>query len=96
LPVQFPRSHARKRSSAEGGVDAAILDVNLKGEKSFPIAQDLVARKIPFVFVTGYQSENLPDPFCGCIVISKPVTANIITEQLRILLSETIASRDVA
>jgi CheY-like chemotaxis protein len=40
-------------------IDAAVLDVNLKGENSFPVADALADRKVPFVFTTGYdQSAN--------------------------------------
>ena len=34
--------------------DAALLDVNLGGEKSYPVADALIARGIPFAFSTGY------------------------------------------
>jgi CheY-like chemotaxis protein len=34
--------------------DAAILDINLSGERSDPIAHALVARGVPLVFATGY------------------------------------------
>lgn len=35
-------------------VDGAILDVNLRGEMVFPLADALTERSIPFVYVTGY------------------------------------------
>ena len=35
-------------------VDGAILDVNLRGEMVFPLADALAERSIPFVYVTGY------------------------------------------
>jgi DNA-binding NtrC family response regulator len=38
----------------EGGFDIAILDVNLNGEESYPVADALTARAIPFVFASGY------------------------------------------
>jgi CheY-like chemotaxis protein len=34
--------------------DAAMLDINLGGEKSYPVADMLIRRSIPFVFSTGY------------------------------------------
>jgi CheY-like chemotaxis protein len=37
-------------------IDMAVLDVNLKGQMSYPIADVLVARGVPFVFSTGYDS----------------------------------------
>jgi CheY-like chemotaxis protein len=39
--------------------DAAVLDVNLHGEKSYPIADRLRALNIHFVFTTGYGADAL-------------------------------------
>jgi two-component SAPR family response regulator len=36
------------------GVDAAVLDVNLAGRSSEPVAEELEARRLGFVFITGY------------------------------------------
>ncbi len=41
-------------------VDVAVLDVSLKGETVFPLADELDHRKIPFVFTTGYDAHALP------------------------------------
>jgi CheY-like chemotaxis protein len=41
-------------STAAADVDAALLDVNLGGERVFPVAEALRARGTPFVFATGY------------------------------------------
>jgi DNA-binding NtrC family response regulator len=38
----------------EQTVDGAVLDINLRGEMVFPLADALAARSIPFVYVTGY------------------------------------------
>src|ERR1700709_523125 len=38
----------------EAAFDFAVLDVNLAGVPSFPVADVLRQRGIPFVFVTGY------------------------------------------
>jgi len=38
----------------EETVDGAVLDVNLRGEMVFPLADALAERSIPFVYVTGY------------------------------------------
>ncbi|MBB4839825.1 CheY-like chemotaxis protein [Sphingomonas kyeonggiensis] len=38
----------------EQGFDVAILDINLGGERSTPIAETLRARGVPFAFASGY------------------------------------------
>jgi DNA-binding response OmpR family regulator len=52
--------------------DVAVLDVNLAGERSFPVAEILSRRNVPFVFVTGYGANSLPSEFSGCPRIHKP------------------------
>jgi two-component SAPR family response regulator len=52
--------------------DGAVLDVNLGGQMVFPLAAELAARKIPFVFATGYGA--LADQrFAQSPLIHKPV-----------------------
>ena len=43
-----------------GGLDGALLDANLDGESSGPIAVALLAASVPFVVVTGYGACDLP------------------------------------
>ncbi|MBV4455698.1 MULTISPECIES: response regulator [Pseudomonas] len=52
--------------------DLAILDVNLAGERVFPVARVLRARNIPFLFSTGYGVSGLPGEFADCPVLHKP------------------------
>jgi CheY-like chemotaxis protein len=52
-------------------IDGAILDVNLRGEAIDPIAQSLTARKIPFVFATGYGA-GPHKGFEDILVVEKP------------------------
>ncbi|WP_120007769.1 HWE histidine kinase domain-containing protein [Teichococcus vastitatis] len=54
----------------------ALLDVNLGRENSFPVADALQARGVPFIFATGYgETSAFPERFRGAEVISKPYTA---------------------
>lgn len=43
-----------------GQLDAAVLDINLRGEPVWPLADALIMRKVPFIFVTGYGPEVIP------------------------------------
>lgn len=52
--------------------DVAILDVNLRGKESFPIAEALRARRLPFVFATGYGATALPEPLRSVPIVHKP------------------------
>jgi CheY-like chemotaxis protein len=52
--------------------DAAVLDVNLAGERVDPVAQALSRRKVPFVFVTGYGSGVLSEEFAERPRLCKP------------------------
>ncbi len=53
-------------------LDCAILDVNLAGSKSFPVADVLRARAVPFIFATGYGSKGLDDAYRGAATLQKP------------------------
>jgi PAS domain S-box-containing protein len=61
-----------------GEVDAAILDVNLDGEMIYPLAEILVARGVPFIFVTGYGVESIDSRFAHIPVIQKPVERQML------------------
>jgi CheY-like chemotaxis protein len=52
--------------------DVAILDVNLDGVKTFPVADVLLRRGIPFAFATGYGREGLDARHRDAAVIRKP------------------------
>lgn len=56
----------------KGGIDMAVLDVNLNGEKSFPIAAVLASKGIPFVFATGYGVAGIDQDFAHVPALTKP------------------------
>lgn len=53
-------------------VDAAVLDLNLRGTMSYPIADVLLARGIPFIFTTGYPRNRLLEAYRGYPYLLKP------------------------
>jgi CheY-like chemotaxis protein len=54
--VAGPASSVKQgmRLLEQEAIDGAILDINLRGEMVFPLADALAERSIPFVYVTGY------------------------------------------
>jgi CheY-like chemotaxis protein len=56
----------------DNAIDLAILDINLAGEASFPIADALTARGIPFVFATGYGNNIVPPAHASAPLVQKP------------------------
>ena len=52
--------------------DAALLDANLRGQSAGEIAARLTARNVPFIFVTGYGADSLPQAFAKAPILSKP------------------------
>lgn len=70
----------------DGGIDAAILDVNLRGgEKSTPVAEALAARDIPFVFATGGSDDSVDAQFRDRPVLQKPFTMDGVARALEAL-----------
>lgn len=47
----------------EERIDGAVIDINLRGQSAFPVADALAARGVPFVFATGYSASAVPDRY---------------------------------
>ena len=72
-----------KACIAEGGFDVAILDVNLNGQLSAPLAEILQKRGTPFLFTTGYSLKHRPLPGLeDSICVAKPYTADRLRDGL--------------
>lgn len=74
--------------AAEADFDLAILDINLAGEKSFPVAERLTAKGIPFVFVSGYGRAGLEAPFLESRVVQKPFDATALSHVIQLAASD--------
>jgi DNA-binding response OmpR family regulator len=70
----------------EADLDLGILDINLAGEDTYPIADVLRRRNIPFVFATGYSTNALPVQFQASPTLQKPFTFKTFEETLRAAL----------
>ncbi len=62
--------------------DVAVLDLNLAGETSTPVADVLAQRGVPFVVATGYGAEGLPPSHSHVPVLAKPYDPDDLTAAL--------------
>ena len=66
------------------GLQAAILDVNLAGQPSFPLAEALAAKGVPFVFATGYGAGGLPETWRDRPTLQKPFSHDEVGRMLKV------------
>ncbi|HMR31069.1 MAG TPA: PAS domain S-box protein [Geminicoccaceae bacterium] len=67
--------------------DAAVLDGNIGGDPVDEVARALTARGTPFVFVTGYGRESLPQGFRDGLIVAKPFTAEQLVAAVEAILA---------
>ena len=63
-------------------LDAAILDVNIRGGHVFPVAERLCARSIPFALASGYGDWALPEALRNKPRLTKPFTEQELEAQV--------------
>lgn len=64
-------------------LDAAVLDINLRDERVYPVADALAARGVPFVFATGYDATAIPPAYAATPRCEKPVDKARLARLLR-------------
>lgn len=69
--------------------DVAVLDVNVAGRNSGPIADELENRGIPFVFASGYTKSFLPERHAHRLLVPKPISATMLREALNNALNSS-------
>jgi len=72
--------------SSDQRIDAAVLDINLRGETVFPVADALKERGVPFVFATGYDQSSVPSAYSGVPRWEKPFDPHELVKSLPGLL----------
>lgn len=68
--------------------EVALLDVNLDGKSSYPVAEAVAARGLAFVFATGYGVDRLPEALRDRPVLQKPYRMRDLERVLRKALSK--------
>ena len=67
-------------------LDAAVIDINIRGGKIYSVARSLDARHIPFLLVSGYADRSLPPDLIDRPRLEKPYTQEALQRQLDMLL----------
>jgi len=70
------------RRTERNHFDVAIIDINLRDEAAYPIADELMRQGIPFCFCTGYDARYIPDRFASATVFQKPCDQAAVVEHI--------------
>lgn len=79
----FSKVDAAKSAAASEDIDIAFLDINMNGEMAYAVADELAARHIPFIFLTGYGAAGMPERFQDSPRFGKPYDPLILIRELR-------------
>jgi CheY-like chemotaxis protein len=72
--------------AADEPVDAAVVDINIRGGKVFPVLRILASRGIPFLLASGYADWSMPEEWRDRPRLAKPYSPNLLRESLLLLL----------
>jgi ActR/RegA family two-component response regulator len=75
-------STAFRMVESDHAIELAVLDINLRGEMVYPLAEMLEDKGVPFVFSTGYDPGAIPDRFRHVPLLTKPTTFTDIAAEL--------------
>ena len=82
LVLHASRIEEARELIAQERLDSAVLDVNVHGTLSYPVAQLLAEREVPFIFATGYGDRSHPPEFARVPTVAKPYSADDIRRAL--------------
>ncbi|RZA28012.1 MAG: hypothetical protein EOP02_08695 [Proteobacteria bacterium] len=86
--VLGPCSTLEEAGTQIGYSQLAMLDIDIRGRSSFPLADQLIRLDVPYIFFTGYERMHLPERFAAIDVVTKMQSTKAAIQQLE------IASRD--
>ena len=76
------------RLAHNSSFEIAILDINLGGPTSTPVAEILARRSVPFVFASGYGQDDIPEGFRNRPMLRKPFQMDDLDRAIRAALAE--------
>ncbi len=74
-------------AAGDGGINAAVLDINLRGEVVAPVADRLAALGVPFVFATGYGEDCDTGAHAAAPILGKPFNTWRLVTAIEVLAS---------
>ena len=74
--------YAAFRRAERDHFDVGIIDINLRDEAAYPVADELMRQRIPFFFCTGYDADAVPVRFAGVRVFQKPFNSLEVVEHV--------------
>jgi len=84
--LMAPRVSKGLELASSEPIDVALLDVNMADEESFPVAEKLRSRGIPFIFSSGYDDQWLPEQWRSERLLRKPYDTKTVTAALSEML----------
>jgi len=80
------------RLARDEALNAALLDLNLHGDKTYAVAKILSERAIPFIFLTGYDPGAVPREYASVPVLEKPFTDAELAARLQPMVGDGAGS----
>lgn len=90
----FNTLEAATRAARTERFDLALLDINLNGDMVYPLADEFLARGVPFIFLSGYVSADLPARFRRSPRLTKPHDPAALSKQIRTVVASRGAVAD--
>jgi CheY-like chemotaxis protein len=81
-----PNMAAARQLIESEKIDAALMDVHIRGERVFPLCEALAAKGVPFVLTSGYADWNMAEKWQDRPRLQKPYTLDAVDEALKTLL----------
>ena len=78
--------------AANALLDCAILDINIRGGLSYPVADILINRGLPVLLLSGYSERTLPERLHEVARLSKPFAEAQLDKEIRDLCARAVNS----
>lgn len=79
----FTRFEEAREAAMTKDFDLALLDVNMNGQMAYPVAETLIARGIPFIFLSGYGRAALPENLRNAHCVPKPYDPTFLINEVK-------------